>query len=419
MSAFAVGERVWCRIEGHPWWPAKVVEREQTQLEPQSPEEDTFVIFYGPEASAGIFRSSDPTHIVPFENSSEKNVAIEEELKAAIQECDTDPTALPLRIEGHAPRENRKRARSPRERETRAREPQSARNTTALQREDRDRMTAEKDFVSVVDSDLVELRKRIEAASAAHSVRDLREALLACATIKVSYPQLKSTRIGVAVGNLYGDSRFASLQSLVHAIVCYWAGSLPQETLQALKRIQTQMNDGDSSAPSMAQRTQTGTVQATSFVDVLREAFQNTEEYRQHLQAHPEFSLDAFCSKLNSSLTTTENRTKAKLHLTHATHTLLRKNLLDGSLTPENFAQQLFSLRLPEEQAAIDQREAEIKRAEESAGEAGNITEMFECPRCGKNETRYWEAQMRGGDEPTTKNITCLNPGCKHVWTTE
>jgi DNA-directed RNA polymerase subunit M/transcription elongation factor TFIIS len=160
-------------------------------------------------------------------------------------------------------------------------------------------------------------------------------------------------------------------------------------------------------------------VQVTSFVDVLRDAFLSTEEYRHHMQLHPEFSLESFCSKLNAALTTTENRTKAKLHLTHATHTRLRQNLLEGKLTPETFALELFSLRLPEEQALIDQREADIKRAEDTAGEVGNVTEMFECPRCGKNETRYWEAQMRGGDEPTTKNITCLNPGCKFVWTTE
>lgn len=37
---------------------------------------------------------------------------------------------------------------------------------------------------------------------------------------------------------------------------------------------------------------------------------------------------------------------------------------------------------------------------------------MFRCPRCRKDHTTYYEMQTRSADEPTTKFVTCLNPGC-------
>lgn len=40
--------------------------------------------------------------------------------------------------------------------------------------------------------------------------------------------------------------------------------------------------------------------------------------------------------------------------------------------------------------------------------------DMFECPKCHKRKTTFYEMQTRSADEPMTVFITCIN--CKHRW---
>jgi len=42
------------------------------------------------------------------------------------------------------------------------------------------------------------------------------------------------------------------------------------------------------------------------------------------------------------------------------------------------------------------------------------VTDMFKCGRCKQNKTSFYQMQTRGGDEPMTTFIRCLN--CNHKW---
>jgi DNA-directed RNA polymerase subunit M/transcription elongation factor TFIIS len=38
------------------------------------------------------------------------------------------------------------------------------------------------------------------------------------------------------------------------------------------------------------------------------------------------------------------------------------------------------------------------------------------CPKCGNNEARYIQIQIRSADEPATIFYTCTDKECKHNW---
>ena len=45
-----------------------------------------------------------------------------------------------------------------------------------------------------------------------------------------------------------------------------------------------------------------------------------------------------------------------------------------------------------------------------------NTTDLFQCGKCKKRKTSYYELQIRSADESATIFITCLNPKCKNQW---
>jgi DNA-directed RNA polymerase subunit M/transcription elongation factor TFIIS len=64
-------------------------------------------------------------------------------------------------------------------------------------------------------------------------------------------------------------------------------------------------------------------------------------------------------------------------------------------------------------QTLIDQQ---AKREQiQLEGDRTRATDRFQCKRCGKKETTYYELQTRSADEPMTIFINCLN--CGKRWT--
>lgn len=97
----------------------------------------------------------------------------------------------------------------------------------------------------------------------------------------------------------------------------------------------------------------------------------------------------------------------------------LREKLLSGEWDAATY------LRQGEEVFTTQsEKEAERKRVQEALDaqhqatmSTMNETSLFTCENCGKKRCRYYEQQTRGGDEPSTKFITCLE--CNITWTQE
>ena len=52
-----------------------------------------------------------------------------------------------------------------------------------------------------------------------------------------------------------------------------------------------------------------------------------------------------------------------------------------------------------------------LREQQQLEGNKAMATDMFNCNRCGKRETTFYELQTRSADEPMTKFITCVNCG--------
>lgn len=97
----------------------------------------------------------------------------------------------------------------------------------------------------------------------------------------------------------------------------------------------------------------------------------------------------------------------------------LREKLLSGEWDAATYLRQTEDVFTTQ-----SEREAQRRRVEEALDaqqkavlSTMNETSLFTCENCGKKRCRYYEQQTRGGDEPSTKFITCLE--CNITWTQE
>ena len=433
MSLYAPGERVWGKVEGYPWWPAKVITADEAGGNELPAGYDTFVQYYVTN-ELDTYQSRDTSKITPFEDSSEKAVTDDPALNKAIEECNTDPTALPLReitaVQKSKPEttHTRKRARSPKG------DAEPRRPRTKAPKDDDDDAAPSDEFRRATDGELLRLRKEIDEATTEGNLGELRQKLIECAGIRVSHAQLKSTKIGVSVGKLYVAPEFRPLHALVHAIVCFWATELPKETLSALEEMQslhamhapgTTIIQRDTSKPPtpppaatlapLQQRTST-LIGAGGIKEKIAQAFLNRPQELEEVEAElgRTLDVDAIASSIATELTSRETRTQATHHLRRDGHKELRRKLLIGELSPEAFAKlALTDLLTPEEQRLADKKAAE-KAAQEDAM-SGAYSEMFECPKCEKSRCTFVEKQIRSADEPATIFCKCLE--CANDWT--
>jgi len=98
------------------------------------------------------------------------------------------------------------------------------------------------------------------------------------------------------------------------------------------------------------------------------------------------------------------------------------KDPLNHSLRDALFAGDIFSSELVhlscEDLANPSLKQARKKiiddTTEAQKGIKANVSSLFVCGRCKKNETTYYQMQTRSADEPMTTFISCVN--CGHHW---
>jgi DNA-directed RNA polymerase subunit M/transcription elongation factor TFIIS len=94
-------------------------------------------------------------------------------------------------------------------------------------------------------------------------------------------------------------------------------------------------------------------------------------------------------------------------------NTYLLPRLQNGSITIDQLA--TMTVRDFAPTLYTDLRERQILREQHQLeGNKAMATDMFQCFRCNKRETVFYELQTRSADEPMTKFITCVN--CNNRW---
>ena len=91
----------------------------------------------------------------------------------------------------------------------------------------------------------------------------------------------------------------------------------------------------------------------------------------------------------------------------------LKAALLQKQITPEKMVRMSSKDLNPDKWNLI--KEERLKEIQMESQQQVSTTDMFECRRCHKNKTTYYQLQIRSQDEPMTNFITCVNCGCK--WT--
>lgn len=97
----------------------------------------------------------------------------------------------------------------------------------------------------------------------------------------------------------------------------------------------------------------------------------------------------------------------------------LREKLLSGEWDAVKYLQQPEDVFVTKSELEAQRKRLEeaLDAQENAALSTMNETSLFTCENCGKKRCRYHEQQTRGGDEPSTKFITCLE--CNLTWTEE
>lgn len=91
------------------------------------------------------------------------------------------------------------------------------------------------------------------------------------------------------------------------------------------------------------------------------------------------------------------------------TNEIANNHLIDqvnnGNITPETLVNMTPDEMYPQQwESIINKKLIESNRL---MNDPEATTELFTCPRCGRNKCRYFERQDRSADEPKTVHITC------------
>jgi transcription elongation factor S-II len=463
MAAYAPGDRVWVYIEGDGWWPARVLSDEE--IGTRTPGQDIAVQFYaGIDTPASLYElnsHSEAANICFFETSSEKAVTSNPELEASIRHASEDTSANPLKSatamtapagSAVAASVTQSTAKRMREMDDLDLPGPSGRNGAAAAAS----TTSDAGFRHLRTDDLRRLSERISSAVDAQSLTRVRAALCELDDVDVYLAELEETKIGLAVGSVLNRPALKPLWPLARALISFWARHLPSETLKAIRTVKQQDVSvagkdsvdaaGSPNAPFSPVALQSplrkapaspgvaggsafdnlgspstvndGTPlqpKSNSFLRNVRLRLDNPDNSVRYDDA----TVEAVARRIAAEITDFDDRQLLLVRLSEPDMEFLRTKLLSGEWTPKKYLEQPTELFLTEKQKSEEAQRVERKmKAVEAAANAGyNITQLFKCERCGKRDCTFYELQVRGADEPTTKYITCLN--CKNTWTQE
>lgn len=472
MSLYAPGDRVWVYIEGDGWWPARVLS--DTDIGTRTRGQDIAVQFYpGIDTPASLYELNshgDAAHISFFETSSEKAVTSNAELEAAIRHATEDTDANPLKTDDAISASRTAAGMSGGAAHGSMGAPMSVpvnRGTAKRMREmGRDDFmdnsghgaassAPSSDYQHLPPNELHRLSKKIASAVEGQNLAKVRAALCQLDRVDVFLDELEDTKIGIAVGSVLNYASLKPLWPLARAIISFWARHLPKETLTAIRSVKQQdvpldrrdaadvgspnepsspvgtqsplrkqpgspgVSSGSAfdhlSSPSTASARTTVAPQKKSFYHNVRQMLDNPDNTVRYDDA----VLDDVARKIASEIVDRDDRQELLMRLRQPEMEFLRMRLLSGEWTPKKYLEQPNEIFLSEKQKAEEaQRVTNKMKAVDAAQNAGlNLTHLFKCERCGKRECTYFELQVRGADEPTTKYVTCLN--CKNAWSQE
>lgn len=428
-------------LQNREWWPGRILSTDELSemgIHRQS-DCDLSIYLYSevPGEGKGVVHLSsyrDVNSLDFFETSSEKAVTTNPILKEAIQNAIADSTANPLR--GHTASSVA---------QSTSRSGAAARAPVPPVSRKHQQHVSHGTIESMLEPDLISLTKAVKAAYDAKDVQMLRMALASLEGVDAKVEDLEDTKIGVAVGDILGAEVFRPLWPLARTVISFWARHLPEETLAVIHAIKQDNNQQQpakaatndfslwtslegipSSMPespasplspigSPFQATASRKRPREGFRHQLMLALDNPSNDNRPLAA----DVERVAMELEKVVVKTDDRFTLLERVRNPVHSLLRSNLLDGTWTAAHY------LSLPEETFSTEaEKEADRRRTEErmeaerkAKAALENVTSMFTCGTCGEKRCTYYEQQTRGGDEPSTKFITCLN--CNITWTEE
>lgn len=235
MSIYKYGERVWAQAEGK-WWPAKVVVGSDYGI--SHTDNEVVIKYYSSNPDDNEFDVLLDSMLAPYEESSEKAVALDDDLNRSMEACRTDTDALPLR-ELPVVSFSSKRARDGDEADGAASKHHRQERKQHLQVDAAYGADAGSSYRPSSSSKGTLAISKIQAelirATNSNDIINARRALLKLGTVKMTYSILRETRVGISVAGLLGLENFKALHPLARAIVCDWAQKLPEETIKAIK----------------------------------------------------------------------------------------------------------------------------------------------------------------------------------------
>lgn len=427
---------MWVRSQ-EVWWPAKVLDAKEAELmsgQPMPIDQHYAVMFYGPEYTLGYAVAAD---VEAFENSSGKAVTSDPILKAAIKDAAEDASANPLRViaQPSSKRAADDRSKVPEDRRVAKRGRNDLGNAIDDHRRNDDDMDDSYPkslprtyrFESVAT--LMDIEKRLRAANEQGDMSAARKQLLRLDRVKITRDMLETTKIGVAIGNVLGIQKFEKLWALARALINWFILALPKVTLQAIQEFhevhaaaQTDLDVAkETISAAAAAATGRGNQGGSALATRSATSFRTLDKVIAVFQADPNVGFDVtpvvegFFVALQSS----DAKRMFLSQLVKPGHVHLRKRILDGSITAEDFGKLPPAAFVTDaEKNAEDAKIRAIIEAQEEEDKINAVgTTMFECPNCKKKNATYHEQQTRGADEPTTKFVKCIE--CKHNWTTE
>lgn len=475
MANYVAGDRLWVRLDGFDWWPARVLTDEELEekLPGQSrdPAADLAFLFYAGSTtgeSIGQLNSDDQAaNMCFFETSSQKAVTDSDDLRGAIEAAANDLSANPLKVDdtpvatmagAHAAQTSAAAAAAKRKAGKRGRggDDSDSDDDYAGRRGGGGcaAAAAAHNFERLSVDRLRSIAERIGAASAADGgdLAALRIALCDLDRVDVVPSELEESKIGVAVGGILGREPCRPLWPLARALVSFWARHLNPETLKAISRVQDGTRSANAAAAAMAgaapgSPTSPGgrytsgaggfgspmTTTLGSPASVLRSRGGPHSPQRKSFFATlceqldspnnsvsvPSATIEKMARSLVDEIVDEDERVLLLSRLANIELPMVRENLITGRWTAKQYAEQPKEAFVTDrEKTAEEHRIAEKIQAFENAKMAGvNVTAMFKCDICNGRNCSFHEQQTRGADEPTTKFISCLD--CKRTWTEE
>jgi DNA-directed RNA polymerase subunit M/transcription elongation factor TFIIS len=300
--------------------------------------------------------------------------------------------------------------------------------------------------------ELCDLRDKLEIAVEEHSQPAARAILSDLARISVNYSQLKTTRIGVTVGQLLAKE-FPYCHPLATAILKYWFSQLPTTQQRRLTAQEEVELASDASQEGSGRGREDDMAQLHAFGVQLERCFMVEEQQLLIAEEREGASTAVSPVAAGSAVETTFGETPSSTsptpgttlipaskiarvleecvakhpdvvrhfllnYLNNSDHTTIRTELLTGVTTPEACVELVASMCNARGNAAVPADVEVIKGSDATVeDEYDNVSHLFPCPSCGVASASTSERMtgMHGEDHILVTWATCTK--CHHGWT--